>query len=374
MPASAKTIPEGRSQRPHLMNVPEQVSHDGGLLAHAAFAAVAVRQAIGLDSCRCRATSRFRPCDQMDFMPKILCLALNPAIDISSDADVVRHTHKTRTHNQQQFPGGGGINVARVIAALGGTCELAFLSGGATGRLLEAMLQPLPIVERPFPIHDPVRVAYAVHETSTNLEYRFVPEGPLVTAAELEPVIDAVCASDADYIVASGSLPRGVADDTYVRLAEAAKARNARFVLDTSGSALAAALSSARMFLVKPSLGELEAIVGEPLGHERVGPVAQDYVRRGVAEYMAVTLGADGAVLVSADRIIRVPAIKVPVNSATGAGDSFVAGIVWSLAEGQDIEHAFQFGQACGAAAVMTAGTELCRREDVLRLVAAARQ
>ncbi|KQW27162.1 1-phosphofructokinase [Rhizobium sp. Root274] len=306
-------------------------------------------------------------------MAQILCLALNPAIDISSDADVVRHTHKTRTHNQQQFPGGGGINVARVIATLGGHCELAFLSGGETGKLLEAMLQPLPIIERPFPIHDPVRVAYAVHETSTNLEYRFVPEGPLVTETELAPVITAVCESDADYIVASGSLPRGAPDDTYVRLAEAARARGARFVLDTSGAALAAALSSAQMYLVKPSLGELEAFVGEKLTHDRVGPVAQDYVRRGTAEYIAVTLGGDGAILVSADKIMRVPAIDVPVNSATGAGDSFVAGIVWALSEGRDIEDAFYVGQAAGAAAVMTAGTELCRREDVLRLYAASK-
>ncbi|RKE77596.1 1-phosphofructokinase family hexose kinase [Rhizobium sp. AG855] len=306
-------------------------------------------------------------------MTKILCLALNPAIDISSDADAVRHTHKTRTHNQQQFPGGGGVNVARVIAALGGTCELAFLAGGDTGTLLEAMLQPLPIVERPFPIHDPVRVAFAVHEISTNLEYRFVPEGPLVTEAELAPVIEAVCASDADYIVASGSLPRGAPDNTYVRLADAAKARGARFVLDTSGPALASALSSARMYLVKPSLGEFEAFVGERLDHDRVGPVAQDYVRRGIAEYIAVTLGGDGAILVSAETIIRLPAIQVPVNSATGAGDSFVAGIVWSLSEGHDIEDAFLFGQAAGAAAVMTPGTELCRREDVLRLYASAK-
>lgn len=306
-------------------------------------------------------------------MTKILCLALNPAIDISSDADVVCHTHKTRTHNQQQFPGGGGVNVARVIAALGGRCELAFLSGGATGKLLEAMLQSLPIIQRPFGMHDPVRVAYAVHEISTNLEYRFVPEGPLVTEAELAPVIDAVCASDADYIVASGSLPRGAPNDTYVRLAEAARARGARFVLDTSGPALAAALSSANMFLVKPSLGEFETFVGEKLDHDRVGPVAQEYVRRGVSEYIAVTLGADGAILVSAEAIIRLPAIPVPVNSATGAGDSFVAGIVWSLAEGNDIVDAFHVGQASGAAAVMTAGTELCRREDVLRLLAATR-
>ncbi|MFN3506779.1 MAG: 1-phosphofructokinase family hexose kinase [Allorhizobium sp.] len=301
-------------------------------------------------------------------MTKILCLALNPAIDISSDADVVRHTHKTRTHNQQQFPGGGGINVARVIATLGGTCELMFLSGGATGELLEAMLKPLPIVERTFKIHDPVRVAFAVHETSTNLEYRFVPEGPLVTEAELAPVLEAIAASDADYVVASGSLPRGAPDDTYVRLADTVAARGGRFILDTSGKPLSEALSRSRMFLVKPSLGEFESFLGHKLTHDEVGAAAQAHVRTGAAEYIAVTLGGDGAVLASADRVVRLPAIDVPVNSATGAGDSFVAGMVWSLAEGYELEEAFRFGQAAGAAAVMTAGTELCRRQDVVDL------
>ncbi|MCZ8180754.1 MAG: 1-phosphofructokinase family hexose kinase [Rhizobium sp.] len=307
-------------------------------------------------------------------MTKILCLALNPAIDISSDADVVRHTHKTRTHNQQQFPGGGGINVARVIATLGGTCELMFLSGGATGELLEAMLKPLPIVERTFRIHDPVRVAFAVHETSTNLEYRFVPEGPLVTEAELAPVFEAVASSDADYVVASGSLPRGAPDDTYVRLADIVAARGGRFVLDTSGAPLSQALSKSRMFLVKPSLGEFESFIGRKLKHEEVGAAAQAHVRTGAAQYIAVTLGADGAILVSADQVIRLPAIDVPVNSATGAGDSFVAGIVWALVQGHGIEEAFRFGQAAGAATVMTSGTELCRRQDVLDLFERERQ
>lgn len=301
-------------------------------------------------------------------MTKILCIALNPAIDISSDAEVVRHTHKTRTHNQQQFPGGGGINVARVIATLGGTCELMFLSGGATGELLEAMLKPLPIVERTFRIHDPVRVAFAVHETSTNLEYRFVPEGPLVTQAELEPLFQAVASSDADYVVASGSLPRGAPDDTYVRLAKLVAERGGMFVLDTSGAALAQAMSGARMFLVKPSLGEFETFLGRKLAHHEVGKAAQAHIRTGAAKYIAVTLGADGAVLASADQIIQLPAIDVPVNSATGAGDSFVAGMVWSLAEGHSIEDAFRFGQAAGAATVMTSGTELCRQQDVLDL------
>lgn len=304
-------------------------------------------------------------------MEKILCIALNPAIDISSDAEVVRHTHKTRTHNQQQFPGGGGINVARVLCELGAIrdCEVMFLSGGATGELLQAMLRSLPVVQRPFPIHDPVRVAYAVREETSQLEYRFVPEGPLVTDAELQPLLDAVAETDAAYVVASGSLPRGVPDDTYVKMSKMVQSRGGRFVLDTSGPALAACLGHADAFLVKPSLGEFESFIGRKLEQDEVGPVAQEWVRKGCAQHIAVTLGADGAVLASADQVVRLPAIDVPVNSATGAGDSFVAGMVWSLAQGHTVAEAFRFGQAAGAATVMTAGTELCQRADVLSLL-----
>ncbi|MBA3041116.1 MAG: 1-phosphofructokinase family hexose kinase [Alphaproteobacteria bacterium] len=301
-------------------------------------------------------------------MSKILSIALNPAIDISSDADAVRHTHKTRTHNQRQHAGGGGINVARVIVELGGQCELLYLSGGATGTLLEAMLEPLGVKQHRFRIHDPVRVAFNVRELSTNLEYRFVPEGPEVTEEELAPVFDLLEASDADYIVASGSLPRGVAGDTYARMADIATRKKARFILDTSGEALHETLAKAKVFLVKPSLGELASFAGQKIDHENAGAAAQAIVRSGAAEYIAVTLGADGAILVGADSIHRVPAIEVPVKSAVGAGDSFVAAMTWSLAEGHEIGEAFRFGLAAGAAAVMTSGTELCRRADVLAL------
>lgn len=306
-------------------------------------------------------------------MSKILSIALNPAIDISSDADEVRHTHKTRTHNQRQHAGGGGINVARIIVELGGHCELLYLSGGATGELLETMLRPLGIQQHVMKIHDPVRVAYNVHELSTNLEYRFVPEGPLVGDEELAPVFDLLETTDADYIVASGSLPRGVPMDTYLRMAEIAQRRGQRFVLDTSGEALRETLASCHVFLVKPSLGELEGLVGRKLDHDSVGPAAQEVIHRGAAQYIAVTLGADGAVLVSADSITRVPAIKVTVQSAVGAGDSFVAGMTWSLSEGRDIVDAFRLGMAAGAAAVMTSGTELCRQADILSLYDANR-
>ena len=83
---------------------------------------------------------------------------------------------------------------------------------------------------------------------------------------------------------------------------------------------------------------------------------------------VAVTMGADGAVLATADKLLRLPAIPVDVRSAVGAGDSFLGAMVWALSEHWEIEQAFLLGMAAGAAATGNAGTSLCRREDVFAL------
>ncbi|WP_420412708.1 1-phosphofructokinase family hexose kinase [Roseibium sp.] len=301
-------------------------------------------------------------------MTKVLCIALNPTIDVSCDAERVQSMHKTRTTNQRQDPGGGGVNVARVISELGGKPDLAYLSGGATGVLLDAFLNETGIKLHRYSIEYPVRMAFAVHEETSGIEYRFVPEGPEVTAGELQPVFDLVAQTDADYVVASGSLPRGVADDTYARMGAIIAERGARFVVDTSGPALKAALDKGGVYLFKPSLGELEKLAGRSLDEEGVRRFAQELVAKGAAENIAVTLGTKGALLVNSNQAMRVPALHVSAKSAVGAGDSFVGAMVWSLIERNSIEEAFRLGVSAGAATALTSGTELCRRADVLSL------
>lgn len=301
-------------------------------------------------------------------MARILTIALNPAIDISSDADHVRPTKKTRTCNQRFYAGGGGTNVARVIQELGGSPELLYLNGGVTGPLYDRCLEPYGLTQHSFPIAGDTRMAWMVHEMQTDFEYRFVPEGPDVTPEEIGPVHDFIDRFDGDYIVASGSLPAGAPLDTYARMAHAAERNGCRFVLDTSGDALKATLDSARIFLLKPSASELEKLAGERLDERAACRAAADLVKSGSVEHVAVSLGRGGAILAGAGGVTRAGSIHVREASAVGAGDSFVAGMVWWLSEGHSIEDAFHFGMAAGAAAVMTPGTELCRREDVLDL------
>jgi 6-phosphofructokinase 2 len=297
-------------------------------------------------------------------------LTLNPSIDVSSETEKVRPTHKLRTGNERLDPGGGGVNVARVLHRLGVGVEASFLAGGATGRVLDELLDRQGVARRPLWIADDTRMSLTVHERSTGLEYRFVPEGPDVTAEELRRGLEALD-GDCDYFVLSGSLPNGVPDDVYATAIGRLRGSGARIVLDTSGAELRAALAEGGVFLVKPSRGELEQLAGRalPIEDELVAE-ARRLVDGGGVEHVAVTLGRDGALLVNRDGAFALPALPVDARSAVGAGDAFVAGMVCGFASGGDALGAFRLGAAAGAAAVLAPGAGLCFGEDVHRLLA----
>ena len=299
-------------------------------------------------------------------MARIVTLALNPAIDSACEAEAVFPTHKVRTFGQRYDPGGGGINVARVLARLGDDVSVACLSGGATGALLDELLAREGLRAHAFPMAGHTRMSLAVFERSTGQEYRFVPEGPEVSEAEWQAAIDGVLALGGDWLVASGSLPRGVPEDLYARLASRLAGSGTRLVLDTSGPALAAAMAAGGLFLAKPSRGEFEKLVGRPLpSRAAVAEAARAFVAAGKVACLAVTLGHEGAILAHAGGVIDHPGLPVEVRSATGAGDSFVAGMVHALAAGEDAAGAFRWGLAAGTAAVTSPGTGLCSAGDV---------
>ena len=139
-------------------------------------------------------------------------------------------------------------------------------------------------------------------------------------------------------------------------------------VLDTSGPALAAALAEG-VYLVKPSLRELRELTGLPLHTEQQQrEAAQQIIRDGQAQVVALSLGEDGALLVTADQALRAKSLPVAVASSIGAGDSFVGGLVWALNQHIELEQAFRYGMAAGAAALLAPGTALCQAADVERL------
>lgn len=298
---------------------------------------------------------------------RIVTLTLNPAVDASCSTKRVRPLHKVRTTNERFDAGGGGINVARVVNELGGRSFAVFLAGDKPGDVLQSLVLQAGVLHHRVSISESTRVSHVVYEEESGQEFRFTPEGPTITEGEWHATLDIVELLDFDYLVASGSLPRGVPDDVYARLARHVKARDAKLVLDTSGAALEAALAEG-VYLVKPSRGEFAALVGRDLDDPAdLEEAARELVASGRVEILTITLGHDGAVLATRDGVRWLYPPEVEAASAVGAGDSFVGGMVHGLSTGESIDRAFALGVAAGTATVLTSGTELCRKADVLQ-------
>ncbi len=305
-------------------------------------------------------------------MAKIVTLTMNPALDISADVDRVVPEHKLRCGQPDFAPGGGGINVARAIARLGGAAGAIYTCGGPFGRLLQDLLNAEDLTSQAVAIVGPTRMSFTAGEQSSQQQYRFAMPGPQLQETEWQRCLDMLASLDPapDYLVASGSLPPGVPIDFYARLSRITAAKHSRLIVDTSGEALRATLAEGRgVYAVKPNLRELRILAGNELADEQQQEaVARDIIAQGQSEVLILSLGAAGALLVTADGSERLRAPTVPIRSKIGAGDSTVAGFTLGLARGMPLRAAVRFGIAAGAAAVMTPGTELCRREDTERL------
>ncbi len=296
---------------------------------------------------------------------KIVTLTPNPALDCSCEAETVVPIHKVRTFNEVYAAGGGGINVARAIHQLGGEATALYLAGGATGVFLDELLDAGGVERQSIPICGNTRISHNVFERAGKVDYRFVPDGPLVTRAECDSLLDALAAMHAGIIVGSGSLPRGADNDFFARAADIASQKGAPFYLDTSGAALRAALARGGVALVKPSLGELASITHKKLEtRAEQEAAAMEVVNSGGAALVTVTLGRDGGFMASSEGVFEAPSPKVEALSAVGAGDSFLAGMALALSNGKTPREAFVYAMAAGAAAVLHIGTQLCKRGD----------
>ena len=303
-------------------------------------------------------------------MTDILTLTLNPALDVLTTIDKVNDTHKMRCGAVLKHPGGGGVNVARVLHRLGANCMALYLAGGVTGERHHQLMHAEKVRCHVMPIAEETRESFSVHETSSGHDFRFVLPGPNLSAAEVEACFDYVTQHmPKQFLVISGGLPPGAPDTFYARLTTLAKQHGVRVVLDTNGPALANALKVG-VYLFKPSLRELRDLTGKPLQDEDSQlSAARHLIQTGQAEIVAVSLGAEGAFVVSATEHWRAPALQVQIQTTIGAGDSFVAGMVWSLSQGHSLHQGFAYAMACGASALMQPGTSLCTLQSVRELI-----
>lgn len=303
-------------------------------------------------------------------MSAILTITPNPAVDVSTAVDRIVPVAKLRGIGQRRDPGGGGINVARVVKRLGGNATALYPVGGLTGDLLRQLLDKEGVESLTFPIAGETRQDFFVREIGTGQPYRFILPGPPLAEDEWQRCLALLSALHPfpGFVVASGSLPAGVPDDFYARVARIVKQRGAKMILDTSGQALVAAVAEG-VELVKPNLREMRELVGqEPSDSAEWEAAAGTLVRSGKAAMVALTMGHLGAALVTSDRVWRAKPLAIVPVGAVGAGDSFLGALVYGLASGASLEHCFRQAVAAGAAALLNPGTELCRPDDIKRL------
>jgi len=302
-------------------------------------------------------------------MPNIVTLTLNPAVDKCCSVEQVVPERKLRCSSPVYHPGGGGLNVARAIHKLGGEAAAYWTCGGAIGELLQKLLDEEGITHDPVAVSEMTRENFIVFEESSEQQFRFGVPGASLSQEEIQSCLDRLQAIDPqpEYLVLSGSLPPGVDEDLYARVAKAAP-RTCRIVLDTSGQPLKLGLQ-APLYLIKPNINELGQWADRQIKTDaQIRDVARSLIDAGKVQVVVTSLGSGGAVLTTADEHQHIRAPTVTIRSKVGAGDSMVAGMVLALSRGKTVLEAARFGVAAGAAAVMTEGTELCRQEDTERL------
>jgi 6-phosphofructokinase 2 len=304
-------------------------------------------------------------------MPFVVTLTINPALDLSTSVTSVTPVHKLRCAAEQYDPGGGGINVARAIRRMGGDVTAVYPIGGPTGDLLHRLVGKEGIQGATVQVVNDTRMSFTVLEKETSDEYRFVLPGPSLAEEEWRECIGILqrLPEPPDYLVMSGSLSHNVPEDFYARVGRAAKQWGGKVVLDSSGPALAAGIVEGT-YLIKPNLSELRELTGQSLDTEKSRIVAcRRLVETGRAEVIALSLGDQGALLVTHDMALRARPLAISPVSSVGAGDSFLGAMVWAIASGRSLAVAFRYGVAAGSAALLTPGTELCRFEDVSDLL-----
>jgi 6-phosphofructokinase 2 len=300
---------------------------------------------------------------------RIVTLTMNPAVDVSTSVKKMVPFTKMRCAQAQRDPGGGGINVARVLKRLGIAAPAIYPAGGATGQLLAALVERQGVRSIVIPTLNDTREDITIFDETTREQFRLVFPGAPLNDIEWQECLESIgrITPPPEFVIASGSLPAGVPHDFFGRLAQASKAHS-KIIVDTSGPFLKPALE-AGAYLIKPNLREFQELAGITSSDEAtLLDAGRHLVDRYRIEVIALSMGPDGALLITRDLAMRANGLPIEPLSVSGAGDSFLAAMVWSLANNRSLDMALRYGVAGGSAALLNPGTELCHAENVHRL------
>lgn len=293
----------------------------------------------------------------------IYTVTLNPTLDITYVIEEITFGEPVSAQEVLKSPGGKGINVSRALRAMGTDSVAMALIGGYVGDEVLDLLHHEGLILQIVKIKSETRTNVIVLGERDDRELMIRAAGPPVDRAEAERITRLIfqIAEAPEILVLSGSLPPGVSEDIYASMTREGKSRGSKVVIDSKGPPLAAGVS-AGPYMIKPNLLEFNALAGRELNDEReIVGFARELNGEGV-EVVVVSLGRDGALLVTRDIALRgiVPAIS---EDTVGAGDSMVAGLVMGIMDSLPLEGVFKTGLACGVSAVMNRGPGLADPE-----------
>jgi len=299
----------------------------------------------------------------------IYTLTLNPALDRFIVVDQLMDEDTVRVVEEKFYAAGKGIDVSRVIRELGGQSVALGLLGGYDGLHLEGLLINAGVITDFTKISQETRTNIIIKETSSGRQFVISAKGPEVTATEIGQVYHHVQnIRGMDYLIMSGSLPRGVTANLYGQLILAAKKQKALVFLDTDGVALKESVNYEPSG-IKPNLFELSRLVNRELKNEKDIVVACEEIHQKGVSYILVSRGKDGLILSTREQKIKAIAPQVNVGSTVGAGDSTLAGFILAHSQGKNLTECVRLACAAGTATAMTPGTELCHKEELEKIL-----
>ncbi|MBR7187652.1 MAG: 1-phosphofructokinase [Clostridia bacterium] len=293
----------------------------------------------------------------------ITSISLNPSIDRTMTVESFTPGGLNRVVASSDVAAGKGINVALTVSALGLDSECIGYMYRDSASLFEKRLMVNSTAYDFIWCEGTARTNIKVFDRSQGVVTELNESGRTVESEQLERMVELVTrhAENSDFLVLTGSLPPGCPDDFYRTLIHAVDGLGCRCVLDADGDRLKYGLE-ARPFMIKPNRYELEMMTGSHLESvQEIRDAARQYIDMGV-EVVAVSLGAEGALILEGDEALYAPRLNIEVKSTVGAGDSMVAGLVAGFMAENELEDTFRMGMACATARCMTEGYRIVDR------------
>lgn len=299
----------------------------------------------------------------------IYTVTLNPALDRAIVVERLLEDDTMRVLSETLYAAGKGIDVSRVIREWGGQSVALGFAGGYDGLHLEGLLINAGVMTDFTKISQEIRTNIILKEKSTGRQFVISAAGPQVNAVEIGQFYQHVLQiQNMDYLVLSGSLPKGVTPNVYGQLILAGKKKGAFIFLDTDKEALRESLEY-HPTGIKPNLFELSRLIGRELRSEsEIVSACEEIHEKGIS-YVLVSMGKEGMIFSTKKEKIKAVAPPVEVESTVGAGDSAVAGFILAHSQGKSLAECVRIACASGAATAQTPGTELCHFADMEKIL-----